>query len=59
MSIPDFQSCMLPLLQFASEADECSVSEAYEALASYFQLTKEEMNELILELGGPGRRAGS
>lgn len=47
MTIPDFQSCMLPLLQFASESDERSIGEAYEALAEYFQLTEDEMNQLL------------
>ena len=47
MAIPDFQSCMLPLLQFAGDGEEHSISEAYDALAEYFDLSDEDMNELL------------
>lgn len=33
MSVPDFQSVMLPLLQFAGDGDEHTVSEAIDHLA--------------------------
>jgi len=39
MTIPDFQTIMLPLLQFASDGEEHSIHEAVESLASLFQLS--------------------
>ncbi|WP_420643101.1 restriction endonuclease [Candidatus Leptofilum sp.] len=47
MAIPDFQTIMLPLVQFASDGKEHSLREAIDNLASYFQLTKEERKELL------------
>jgi restriction system protein len=47
MPVPDFQSCMLPLLQFASQSDEHSTTDAYAALAEFFNLTEEDMNEML------------
>lgn len=46
MTIPDFQSIMLPLLQFASDGVEHSVSEAVEAVATKMNLTDQERNQL-------------
>lgn len=47
MAIPDFQTIMLPLVQFASDGQEHSLREAIDYLADYFQLTKEERKELL------------
>jgi restriction system protein len=46
MSIPDFQSMMLPLLQYAEDGREHSMGEAVDAIADVFKLTEEERNEL-------------
>ncbi len=45
MAIPDFQTIMLPLLQFAADGKEHSIHEATDYLADYFKLTPEEVNE--------------
>lgn len=47
MTVPDYQSIMLPLLQFASDDKEHSLREAIESLANIFQLTKEERKDLL------------
>jgi len=47
MTIPDFQSIMLPLMQFASDEKEHSIREAVEGLAAYFHLTDTERQELL------------
>jgi restriction system protein len=47
MAIPDYQSIMLPLLQFARDEREHSVREAIEVLADEFGLTDEERKELL------------
>ncbi len=47
MSIPDFQSMMLPLLEFASDGQEHSLRETIEVLADQFSLSDEERNELL------------
>jgi restriction system protein len=47
MAIPDFQSIMLPLLQFASDQKEHSLREVIEQLADDFALTDEERKELL------------
>lgn len=47
MPIPDYQSIMLPLLQFASDGQEHSLRETIEALADEFNLTDEERSELL------------
>lgn len=47
MSIPDFQSLMLPLLRSASDGQVRSMAEAREALAAEFALTEEERLELL------------
>ena len=45
MTIPDFQSIMLPLMQFADDEKEHSSKESIEYLANYFNLTDEERKE--------------
>ena len=47
MSIPDYQSLMLPVLRLASGGAEQKFSQAVEALADEFSLTNEERNELL------------
>lgn len=47
MSIPDYQSCMLPLVEFAGDGREHSTHQAIEALASHFKLTEDELSVLL------------
>ncbi len=47
MTVPDFQSLMLPLLQLAADGQEHTIYEAMDALASMFNLSPEERNELL------------
>lgn len=47
MAIPDFQTVMLPLLQFASDQQDKSLGEAVEAIAYQFNLTAEERTQQI------------
>jgi len=47
MSIPDFQTIMLPLLKFSTDQKEPSLREAIEFLADEFKLTEEERKELL------------
>jgi restriction system protein len=47
MSIPDYQSIMLPLLKFLSDQKEHSFREAIDALAIQFKLSDDERKELL------------
>ncbi|MDY6844926.1 MAG: winged helix-turn-helix domain-containing protein, partial [Thermodesulfobacteriota bacterium] len=47
MTIPDFQSVMLPLLQFCGDSKEHTNREAIDHLAEVFQLSEEEQKELL------------
>ncbi len=47
MSIPDYQTLMLPLLKFTSDEQEHSLREATEALSKHFNLTQEEKETLL------------
>ena len=47
MSIPDFQTLMLPLLKLAGDRVEHSFKEAIPFLATMFALTEEEKRELL------------
>lgn len=47
MTIPDFQTIMLPLLKPAEEGKEHSIHEAVEKLAEQFGLTEEEQTILL------------
>ena len=47
MSIPDFQSYMLPVLKFAIDGTVHTLAEAREVLAQTFKLSDEERNELL------------
>jgi len=47
MSIPDYQTCMLPLLRIAEDGKAHKLSEAVESISKQFNLTKEERETLI------------
>lgn len=48
MTVPDYQSMMLPLLRFAgAKGDETSTGEAVEALAKELGLTDEDLKEML------------
>ena len=47
MSIPDFQSIMLPFLQVLSDGQERSMKEMVDSLAQRFSLTDTELEELL------------
>src|SRR3989338_1378391 len=47
MPIPDFQTIMLPLLQYFSDEKEHSIREAADYIANKFNLTVEERRELL------------
>jgi restriction system protein len=47
MSIPDFQTMMLPFLVFFKDANEHSIREVTNAIASYYKLSQSEIEELI------------
>lgn len=47
MAIPDYQSCMLPLLKFYADGQEHSFRETVDALAKEFKLTDAERREML------------
>ena len=47
MTIPGYQTVMLPLLRLASDEQEHSVREAIEKLADQFELSEQERKELL------------
>ena len=47
MAIPDYQSCMLPLLKFYGDGQDHTFREAVEALAKEFSLTNKERREML------------
>ena len=47
MPIPDYQTCMLPLLQYLSDGAEHSLRDAEESLGEYFKLSPAERAELL------------
>jgi len=47
MSIPDYQSIMLPLLRFARDENEHSLREATDILSNEFNLSETEREELL------------
>lgn len=47
MAIPDFQSIMLPLLNFSADGEEHTMQEAYKSLADTFSLTNEDIQEML------------
>jgi restriction system protein len=51
MSIPDFQSFMLPLLEYAADREEHERSDASDALARHFKTTEADRREMLLPCG--------
>ena len=47
MTIPDYQTIMLPLLKFAGDNQEHSLREAVDYLADEFELSEEERKEML------------
>lgn len=47
MAIPDFQTIMLPLLEYIADGNEHSNHELTAALAEHFQLSEEERNQFL------------
>ncbi|PZO39628.1 MAG: restriction endonuclease [Pseudanabaena frigida] len=48
MSIPDFQTIMLPLMQLTGDGREHSFRESVEYLAKFFNLSEDDRKELLL-----------
>ncbi|MFH0997188.1 MAG: winged helix-turn-helix domain-containing protein [Pseudomonadota bacterium] len=53
MSIPDFQSCMFPLLKYLANGQSYRLKDAVEALSQQFELTSDECSQLL-----PSQRQG-
>jgi restriction system protein len=47
MTVPDYQTLMLPVLQVAGDGQEHTIGEAIEIIASHFGLTEEDRKELL------------
>ncbi len=47
MTIPDFQSLMLPLLKFCSDENEHSTKDTIDHLAKEFNLSEEDLSQLL------------
>ena len=47
MAIPDFQSIMLPLLEYAGDSKEHTTQSSYDYISDYFSLSEEERKELL------------
>ncbi|MDP8242631.1 MAG: restriction endonuclease [Candidatus Hinthialibacter antarcticus] len=47
MNIPDYQTCLLPVLQACSEQQEHSIKEIHDQVASHFNLSNEELSEML------------
>jgi restriction system protein len=47
MAIPKYQQAMLPLLQYASDEEEHAISDAYDYVASVFEVSTQERRELL------------
>jgi restriction system protein len=47
MTIPDYETIMLPLLRFAGDGEEHTVREAFEAMSDVFELSEEERRQLL------------
>lgn len=60
MAIPDYQTVMLPLLQFLSDGRERAMREAVEAISGEFNLTLDQRQELLPSGGSTviGSRVG-
>ncbi len=47
MTVPDYQTLMLPVLQVARDGNEHTISDVVQILADSFQLSTEDRNELL------------
>jgi restriction system protein len=47
MTIPDYQSFMLPMLKLSGDSKERSLAESRDALAKVLDITDEERKELL------------
>lgn len=47
MTVPDYQTIMLPLLKLVSDNNEHRFRDAVNALADHFHLTEDERKELL------------
>src|SRR5574339_467041 len=47
MAVPDFQTIMLPLLKIAEDSQEHSGHEFLSKLAEHFELSDDELNEVL------------
>lgn len=47
MTIPDYQSIMLPLLKFAGDKQEHTIREAIDHIADTFKLTEQDRKEVL------------
>jgi restriction system protein len=47
VTIPDYQTGMLPLLSLAADGEEHRLRDAIEELANHFDLTEDERKELL------------
>lgn len=47
MTIPDYQTCMLPLLKLTAQKEELSMREAVDILANQFGLTEAQKKQLL------------
>ena len=47
MAIPDYQTIMLPFLEFLSDKREHSIGEVVDALSGQFNLSLEERQQLL------------
>lgn len=48
MPIPDFQTLMLPVLQYSATKEEHALREAVEYLADQYNLSADERNERLI-----------
>jgi restriction system protein len=56
MAVPDFQSLFVPVLNFASDGNEHSLSETIEAIAGQLGLSESDRDELLPSLTFRQRR---
>jgi restriction system protein len=47
MTVPDYQSLMLPLLKLSADKQEHTISEAFDKLAEQLKLAEQDRNELL------------
>jgi len=51
MPIPDFQSCMLPLLRYVADGQSYRLKDAVEALSKKFELSSDERSQMLPSKG--------